>query len=258
MSVPSNDYRTSHIEEGEDYHRKFSEHLYRAIIWEIEQPILLDVLARFIPEPGNTRLLDFACGTGRILALLETRVGTAIGIDVSPSMLSVARHQLHCSQLYCADITLTNEFDGNRFEAITAFRFFPNAEPELRDAVMAKLRHLLAPNGILIFNNHLRCGSLRHRVRRVLFALKIKHNARDLHCMSDEEAIALASRHGLVLAARYHFGMLPILKERRPLLPGRIIRAIERCAVNVRFLAPMAGHTIYVLRRDNRITQASN
>jgi SAM-dependent methyltransferase len=255
VGAPSPDYRNAHIGEGEDYHRKFFKHIYRAIIWEIEQRILLDLLGRFLPIPTNARLLDFACGTGRVLALLETRVGTATGIDVSSSMLAVARDELSRSRLVCADITHTAELDSERFDIITAFRFFPNAEPELREAAMAKLSQLLTPDGVLIFNNHLRCDSLRHRLRRLLFALHIKRNRRDLHCMSDREAEALAERHGLALVARYCFGVLPILKERRPLMPAWLIRAIERRAISIDSRTSAGGHAIYVLRRVGTIAQ---
>lgn len=250
MSTSPPDYRASHLSEGEDYHRKFSEHPYRAVIWEIEQRILLEALSRFVPNMGEARLLDFACGTGRVLAFLEHRFGAATGIDVSSSMLMVAKQQLHSSDLHCTDITRTTEFDDRRYEAITAFRFFPNAEPDLRSAVMAKLSLMLSRDGVVIFNNHLRCGSLRHRIRRLLFAFGIKKNVKDLHCMSDEEAAMLASQHGLALTARYHLGVIPVLKERRPLLPVPIIRAVERWAAKVRLLAPVSGHMIYVFRRN--------
>ena len=114
---------------------------------------------------------------------------------------------------------------------------------------MAKLSRLLTADGVLIFNNHLRCDSLRHGLRRLLFALHLKRNRRDLHCMSESEAVALAERHGLAPVTRYHFGILPILKERRPLLPAWLIRAIEQHAISIDSSLPLFSHAIYVLRR---------
>ncbi|MBX6320541.1 MAG: class I SAM-dependent methyltransferase [Rhodospirillaceae bacterium] len=242
-------YRTSHLGEGEGYHRKFFEHPYRAVIWEVEQQILLEVLGRFVRDLSTARLLDFACGTGRVLSLLEGRVREATGVDVSESMLEVARGELRRSRLVLSDITREASLDRDRFDVIVAFRFFPNAEPELRDEVMAKLSSLLAPDGVLIFNNHLRCGSLRHLLRRVLFGLRIKGKRRDLHCMSDREAAALAKRHGLALSAQRCYGILPIIKERRPLVPRRLLRAVERWFAERRAGGPFASHAIYVLTR---------
>lgn len=244
----ASDYRASHVGEGEDYHRKFSEQPYRAVIWDIEQAVLRDLVDRCVTLPHEARLLDFACGTGRVLALLESKVGRAVGIDVSTSMLAVAARQVRGATLHCLDITQDGGLEGERFEIITAFRFFPNAEPALRDAVMARLSKLLAPGGMLIFNNHRRCGSLRHRLHRLLFALRIKRNRRNLHCMSDGAAAALAARHGLVVAERHDFGILPILKEGRPLLPVPLIRAIEGIVARRALFASWAGYTIFVLR----------
>ena len=89
----------------------------------------------------------------------------------------------------------------------------------------------------------------------MLFTLHVKRNRRDLHCLSDCEAVALAERHGLALVAQYCFGVLPILKERRPLLPAGLIRAIERRAISTDSLAPLAGHAIYVVRRVDTVAR---
>lgn len=247
--IPYRDYRSSHVGEGEAYHRKFTENRYRAIIWELEQRLLLDLLDRHCPTLATARLLDFACGTGRVLALLEPRVGASVGVDVAPSMLRIAEGLLRRTRLVCTDITRSGDLDGERFDVITAFRFFPNAEPALRDEAMAGLAALLAPGGVLVVNNHLRCGSLAHALRRVLFRLGLRRGRRDLHCMADAELAALAARHGLAVVDERHLGLLPILKERRPWLPDGLIRRVETLAMRFRGLAPLARHKIYVLRR---------
>ena len=248
LDLPYRDYRSSHFGEGEDYHRKFCENRYRAIIWQLEQHVLLDVVERHCRPISTARLLDFACGTGRVLSVLEDRVGESVGVDVAPSMLRVAEPLLCRSRLLCCDITRAADLDAERFDVITAFRFFPNAEPSLREEAMAKLATLLAPRGVLVVNNHLRCGSLSHALRRGLSRIGLLNSKRDTHCMTDAEAVGLATRHGLVLAEEHHLGLLPVLKERRPLLPDRLIRRAERVAARIDFLAPLASHKIYVLR----------
>jgi SAM-dependent methyltransferase len=245
--APSRDYRHSHMGEGESYHRRFSTHIHRSVVWEIEQAMLLEAVASFVPDAARARLLDFACGTGRVLALLEARVG----VDTSPSMLAVAERELARSRLLRLDITRSTALDREQFDLVTAFRFFPSAEPALRDAAMAALARLLAPAGVLIFNNDLRCGSLRHRLRRGLAALGIERNRRNLHCLSDSEVAALIARHGLVVRARHTFGALRILKERRSLLPAALIRAVERWTVNSGTVVPLASHAVYVLGHDD-------
>ena len=105
-------------------------------------------LSLFRTSPIRSILLDFACGSGRVLELLEGHVGKATGVDVTESMLEVAADVTERSRLVHADITRSDDLDGEQFDLITAFRFFPNAELDLRHEAMAKLATLLAPGGI--------------------------------------------------------------------------------------------------------------
>lgn len=249
--LPFEDYRSSHLEKGDEYHRSFKDSVYRATMWELEQAVLLDLLARHFGPSARVRLLDFACGTGRVLSLLEGRVSEATGVDVAPSMLAVAARLLRSARLVCCDITRTGELDEARFDLIVAFRFFPNAEPALREEAMAKLGSLLAGGGLLVFNNHLRCGGLLNRWRAVAGRLGLIRKIRHRHCMSDAEAVGLAARHGLDLVEEHHLGVLPIRKERRPLLPAWLIRLLERLAARSKVLAPIARYKIYAFRRTS-------
>jgi predicted TPR repeat methyltransferase len=245
--IPHADYRSSHLEEGEAYHAKFQNQIYRALMWEIERDILLGIVER-LPDPRHATLMDFACGTGRVLEALAPVVGRAVGVDISASMLEVARRLVPAAEIHCCDLTRSAELDGRRFDVITAFRFFPNAEPALRDEAMAKLATLLADDGLLVINNHRRRGSLKHRARKLrsLFGLAKR---KDMHTMADVEVYELAARHGLEVASEHTAGLLPVLKERRPLLPASLIRPVERWAAGVAALAPLGSHRVYVLRR---------
>jgi SAM-dependent methyltransferase len=244
-------YRESHVGKGREYHEKFVRGPYRSVIWEVEQAALLAILSRYQSAgSGPIRLLDFACGTGRILQLFESRVETSVGVDVSKSMLEVAESHLSRSELLNVDLTRETALSGRRFELITAFRFFPNAEPQLRDDVMRELVGLLADNGVMVFNNHLRCTGSRMRLRRFLRRAIGRGSDRDLHCMSDAEVDSLAGRFGLCVVELHSLAVLPVLKEKRPRIPKRLIEWIERWAVDRKSLAAVANTRIYVLRRD--------
>jgi predicted TPR repeat methyltransferase len=80
--LPFDDYRASHLGKGGEYHDKFSRFAYTSVIWDLEQRQMLDLVAAQFADPGSTRHMDFACGTGRILALLEPAVGNSTGVDI--------------------------------------------------------------------------------------------------------------------------------------------------------------------------------
>jgi SAM-dependent methyltransferase len=253
-------YRESHVGKGREYHDKFVRGPYRSVIWELEQLKLLEIWTRYRKRRSTPiGLLDFACGTGRILQLFESRVDSAVGIDVSESMLEVARSLLPEAELLHADLTRQPVFADRRFEMITAFRFFPNAEPALRDDVMRELVRLLAKDGILILNNHLRCGGTKMRLRRVmsrLTKLTKKNKERDLHCMSDSEVEALAFRFGLSILEEHTLALVPVLKEKRPIFPRWLLASIERWASDRALVGRFANTKIYVLALADRLRTA--
>jgi 2-polyprenyl-3-methyl-5-hydroxy-6-metoxy-1,4-benzoquinol methylase len=242
-------YRDSHLDEGHEYHDKFLHSPYRSVIWKIEQGILEAILGRYrLRCRESLRMLDFACGTGRILQFFENQVDSAVGIDISETMLAEAKSHLHRTELLQADLTREPVLAGRQFELITAFRFFPNAEPSLREEVMQELVTLLAKDGILVMNNHLRCSGSKLRVRRALHRFAKRGKDRDLHCMSDAEVEALAERFGLSIVEIHPLGVLPVLKEKRPILPRSLISGIEHWVARNSLLANLANNRIYVLQ----------
>jgi len=65
---------------------------YSTAIWQLQRPVLERILTDFRRERKEpVRLLDFACGTGRVLASLEALVDSAEGIDISENMVAMAR-----------------------------------------------------------------------------------------------------------------------------------------------------------------------
>lgn len=67
----STDYRVSHLnaDKGVRYHAEFSSNPYRSMVWEMEKSILDRILNVFYKScQKRINHLDFACGTGRILA----------------------------------------------------------------------------------------------------------------------------------------------------------------------------------------------
>ena len=241
-------YRVSHLNKGTDYHETFSSLPYRAMIWRLEQRLLLKLVRRyFLAEPP--RYLDFACGTGRILGYLSPYCSSAVGVDVSPSMLDVARRTGTRAEIIETDITRGDELGEREFDLITAFRFFPNAEWQLRKDALGTLAKHLSGEGILVFNNHKNDRSLRRRLGSAKrWMLHRNAWARDPRSMSDLDARNLVSEAGLHIDRVYHLAVLPFA-DHRMWLSERVVTSMERVLSRTPSAQPLAQNLIYVCRR---------
>jgi hypothetical protein len=156
-------------------------------------------------------------------------------------MLEVAAQTAPGANLHLADITTSQSLAQRQFELITAFRFFPNAEPALRRDAMTRLAGMLSANGVLVFNNHMNKSSLQRR----LLALK---GYRPEDGMSREEVYDLVRACGLRIVARYPLGLLP-LGDNLMRGPYALWSAAERAACALLPSEKLAQDIIYVCAR---------
>lgn len=128
---------------------------YSNLLWEIEQSQLSAAIQRLRQTRPVISALDFATGTGRIAAFLETCADSVTGIEISSEMCELARKKVRRAQIICADILSTGANVEGKYDLITAFRFFLNTEPSLRlTALKALAARLRDPGSLLVFNNH--------------------------------------------------------------------------------------------------------
>ena len=129
--MQSRTYRNSHSSEG--YGKKYFQGYQKGYYfhqWEnLEKPILQRILSDLSVNRVESAL-DFACGTGRILSVLEDYFSETIGVDVSYTMLEYARLMCPQSEIIHQDITV-KPLDKT-VGLVTAFRFFTNAEQSLQ------------------------------------------------------------------------------------------------------------------------------
>lgn len=236
-------YRKSHMSDGkgEAYHSNFNTYKWRAYLWQRERNILKHIIIKYFPDDIHLSHLDFACGTGRILSLLSDNVEKSCGIDISPSMISVCKREVPNADLVLADITENNEiFSGATFNIITAFRFFPNAEQELRLKVLQNLTSKLTNNGILVFNNHKNYGNGFYFICRMLGRHK-----RTLKKSDIAELVRLA---GLKIIDVYPIGALPFHEKYKP-LPSFICDIIDKI-ISIFSIAPsICQNVIYICKK---------
>lgn len=248
-------YRDSHAAKGADYHDTFSSLPHRAMLWKLEQRLLSRLVTAMFPN-RRAHYLDFACGTGRILAHVSPMVRSATGVDVSTSMLEIARSALPGADLIEADVTREDRLDGREFDLITAFRFFPNAEPSLRREVAQVLARHLAPAGALIFNNHKNSSSLARLLasafRRIPRAESTSGEART---MSRAEVRELVEGAGLRIEREIPLAVLPCT-DRHMLRPTALLQALESVLSHVPFTAGIAQDLVYVCRHGSKQARA--
>ena len=236
------DYRESHLhpEKAKSYHGTFSNVPYRHMVWKFEKAILDRILTAFYRN-SEIHHLDFACGTGRILAYLEDRADTSVGLDLSPSMLEIARKTIKNAEIIEADITKEDILQDRKFNLITAFRFFPNAQPELRKQAMIMLRSHLYDDGYLIFNNHKNAGSIRYRLSRIL-------GWGAYGGMKLDEIKTLLSESYLEIVQTYHLCVLPA-SEKHTLLPISILSHIEARLSRCPLIGNIGENLIFLCRK---------
>jgi len=240
-------YKESHkyAAKGAEYEEHYEKQPWDRFLWSREQGIILQILDKYF-DGRDIHLLDFACGTGRIAGFLENRVTTSTGIDVSDSMLAIARNKLHRTEVINADITEENILKPKKFNLITSFRFFLNAEPELRSAAMRAIAELLSEDGYFVFNNHHSLGS---PWIRLLNARHLKKNPQGIfNVMSIDQMKRLVEGAGMEIIEIYPAGFF-----HPPKLPisYRLNHALDSVASRFNFLARFSENPIAVCRKSN-------
>ena len=117
----------------------------------------LDLYQQFAQQCGSP-ILELACGTGRVLLPLARQGYRITGVDVSPSMLAVARRRVAAEGLD-EHVTLVEQdmrqldLDGRfnlAFVAANSFSHLPTLDEHL--AALERIRQHLNPGGLLLLD----------------------------------------------------------------------------------------------------------
>jgi predicted TPR repeat methyltransferase len=230
-------YASSHLNKGADYHETFFENPHRAMLWTLERRALDEIVDKHLAGVA-IRHLDFACGTGRVITHLAPQVAASTGLDVSPSMLDVAKKNLPEGTFVQANILEEDVLADDKFDLITAFRFFPNLENELRAPIMKKLVQRLAPGGLIVFNNHQNPTTL------VRFVVKALGRTPD-HEMPTHEVKELVTSAGLEIIGRRGLGQLPLTERHMP-RPHRLWQSLEWALSHAPGTTQTAQDNVYI------------
>jgi len=234
---------------------EYSATSYSSCIWRLQQPVLAAALARFGAQHQgqDLRLLDFACGSGRILSFIEGLVAHATGVDISAGMAEVARQKCKKAEVRVGDILQQRELLQGPYDVITSFRFLLNVESDLRHKALRRLREVIrAPDGLLVVNVHGNSSSLRHPA--IWWKRRQKKSAPAapdiaplmLNEMSLAETRTLLSDCGFEVVEMLGFGVLPPTLYRTPL--RGLALAVDRFFAERRWLTSWSVDLMFICR----------
>jgi SAM-dependent methyltransferase len=159
-------------------------------------------------------------------------------------MLALARPRCPESRLVRHDVTAGPHPDlPDSVDLITAFRFFLNADPDLRQDVLSWMRAVLAPDGVLIANFHLNPCSLRGGY------LLLRWGGRPRNPMfSRRAAERLLDEAGFEVGACYGYEYLPYRREGRRPLFSRARPSVETRLLDRPRISGLGGAFVLVAR----------
>lgn len=229
--MSKNSYSNSHLTKdfGIRYNSGYSKDTHDHRLWLLEKEVLRRIMLKYFKLKVKN-YLDFACGTGRLLEVFENNSINSSGIDISKEMLKEAKKKYKKSKLIQGDLTKNPYLFKQKFDLITAFRFFLNAEDSLRKKALIALYKNLKDDGILIINIHGNKYSIRHL--SLLFR-KIFSKAK-LNEMSYLKLKMLLKENKFKIIELYGIGFLPYILSHY--LTKKVWLKLERFLIKLKFL----------------------
>jgi SAM-dependent methyltransferase len=112
------------------------------------------VLLRLVGDISGLRLLDLACGHGRLTRELARRGGHLVGVDISAALLNLARlreTELPLNIAYVeADVSLPQTLEGEIFDGVACC--FGLSDIDDLDGAIATVTRVLRPGGFFAFS----------------------------------------------------------------------------------------------------------
>ncbi len=239
-------YRKSHASEGygEHYETTYKTGYYAHQWDKLERPLLKQVFAK-IPNRDKLRYLDFACGTGRILAVGEQYFDNATGVDISNAMIKVAN--TNCKTARFLERDITQEPIDEQFDVITAFRFFLNAEASLADQILSEIARMLPDGkGKFITNIHMNDRSITglfYRFRNKISG-KVVANIK-----SFKEFEKTLTKHGFQIEETHWYSFLPRTGWKLGWLPKYFMVPVDNLASRIPFMNKASQSFMIVCRK---------
>ncbi len=238
------DYRNSHTskDHGRFYDQTFAGKRTGFYFNSFEKPFLHQLFFE-LSQKLRGPVLDFACGTGRITRILAQYFNDVSGIDLSGEMLKEAKQSLPAVKFMQVDIS-RDEIACPTYSLICAFRFFLNAQPELRAASLDWIHKHLCQNGLFLVNNHLRAASVKGAFTRLLKSAGLSER----NYLIEQDFVELLRQHGFAAEKVFSYCLLPGSHCFPPLSPALRLR-LEKMLERIPACSNLAEQSIYLCRR---------
>lgn len=231
------DYRDCHTSDdaAEGYRDVYASGYYAAQWRFLEQPLLRKLFEQQ-RDRGAARMLDIACGQGRITLLGGEYFPEVLGVDYSSQMLARAKENQAAIGEKVSQVRFevgdVSAFTAEKpFDLVTAFRFFLNAEDELRHEGLRCVRRNLAPNGVFITNVHTAATSplaCYYGVSNSLRRLAGKRVSAVRNSISLRQFRKMLSSEGLRIDSVERYSLLPRIGSATDSLAERYLGTVER------------------------------
>ena len=182
---------------AEDYDNLRFDNLKGRVYRWLEERALQQALAGL--EPGST-VLDAACGTGRVTALLRAKGFRPTGYDISEAMIAVARRRL--TSLGYPEVPLAAgdagdlPYPGQSFDAATCVGLLMHLDAEARVGVLRQLARVARGRLVVQYGFVHPFNQAREQLTG-----QVPGNVR--HCIGEPELQSDLVRSGLVERARF-------------------------------------------------------
>ncbi len=103
----------------------------------------------FRPSKGMS-ILDIGCGTGSHLELYQRYKCNLYGLDLSPSMLGIARARLNGSARLDLGDAADTPYEDGQFDLVISMLTLHEMAPEKRAAVLVEIKRVLKNDGRLL------------------------------------------------------------------------------------------------------------
>ena len=116
--------------------------------------VLRIIEQRLIPQFAPASILEYGCGVGRLAIPFARRPGSITAVDVSPTMLAVARGEAGRSGISHIRFQTAAEFqaDDRVFDLVTCHSVFQQIAPDKGLILLRELIARIGPGGVGVFH----------------------------------------------------------------------------------------------------------